>query len=196
MFIETVAEHDATGALAEYYRQQRETWGFLPNYAPAFSYRPEVAQAWDALNDTIRDGMDLRRYEVATIAAARALRSTYCTAAHSAFLRDLCDDEATMREIARDPSGSGLSDQDRAVFTFAAKVATDATSVEPSDVQGLRDAGLSDADIADVVFAVAARSFFTRVIDGLGAALDVQMAEALPPELRPAMVVGRPPAER
>jgi alkylhydroperoxidase family enzyme len=114
MFIETVAEHDATGALAEYYRQQRETWGFLPNYAPAFSYRPEVAQAWDALNDTVRDGMDLRRYELATIAAARALRSTYCTAAHSAFLRDLCDDEATMREIARDPSGSGLSDQDGA----------------------------------------------------------------------------------
>ncbi len=139
--------------------------------------------------------MDLRRYELATIAAARALRSTYCTAAHSAFLRDLCDDEATMRKIARDPSGSGLSDQDRAVFTFAAKVATDATSVEPADVQGLRDVGLADGDIADVVFAVAARSFFTRVIDGLGAALDVQMAEALPPELRAAMVVGRPPAE-
>ncbi len=82
------------------------------------------------------------------------------------------------------------------MFTFAAKVAADATSVEPSDVQGLRDVGLSDADIADVVFAVAARSFFTRVVDGLGAALDVQMAEALPPELREAMVVGRPPAER
>src|SRR3712207_3156475 len=99
MFIETVTEHDATGPLADYYREQRDTWGFLPNYAPAFSNRPEVARAWDALNDTIRDGMDLRRYEIATIAAARALRSTYCTAAHSAFLRDLCGDEATMREI-------------------------------------------------------------------------------------------------
>jgi hypothetical protein len=29
--------------------------------------------------------------------------------------------------------------------------------------------GLSDAEIADVVYAAAARAFFTRVLDGLGA---------------------------
>jgi uncharacterized peroxidase-related enzyme len=192
MFITTVTEDDAPAALAEYYRHQRETWGFLPNYALAFSTRPDVAEAWNMLNTTVRGGMDRRRFEIATIAASRALRSTYCTAAHSTFLRDVCGDEATMRAIATDPSGSTLHDQDRAVYEFAAKLATEASSVDQADVDRLRAAGLTDADVADVVFAVAARSFFTRVLDGLGATLDVQTAEALPPELLPSMVVGRP----
>ena len=195
MFIDTVAEDAATGALAEYYRLQRAAWGFLPNYAPAFSTRPEVAEAWNRLNATVRNGMDRRRFEIATIAAARAVRSTYCTAAHSAFLRDVCGDETTMRAIATDPSGSGLDDQDRAVYEFAAKVAADAASVEQADVDRLRAAGLSDADVADVVFAAAARSFFTRVLDGLGAPLDVQTAMTFSPELLQAMVVGRPVPE-
>lgn len=195
MFIDAVPEHAATGALAEYYRQQRAGWGFLPNYAAVFSTRPDVASAWNALNTTIREGMDRRRFELATIAAARALRSTYCTAAHSTFLRDVCGDEAALHAIAEDPSGGRLDPVDRVVYEFAAKVATDAASVEQADVDRLRAAGLSDADVADVVFAAAARSFFTRVLDGLGARLDRQTAEALPPELRASMTVGRPAAD-
>jgi alkylhydroperoxidase family enzyme len=99
-----------------------------------------------------------------------------------------------MRSIAADPNGTGLSQQDRAVYEFAAKVAADAASVEQSDVDRWRAVGLTDADVADVVFAAAARSFFTRVLDGLGAQLDVQTAEAFPAPVREAMIVGRPAA--
>ena len=134
MFITPVPESESTDDLADYYRTQRSAWGFLPNYAGAFSTRPDVAQAWNLLNGTIRDGMDRRRFELATIAAARALRSTYCTAAHSKFLRDVCADEESLRAIASDPSGAGLAAQDRAVYEFAAKVAADAASVEQADV--------------------------------------------------------------
>jgi uncharacterized peroxidase-related enzyme len=195
MFIDAVPEAAATGPLAEYYRQQRDAWGFLPNYAAAFSTRPDVARAWNTLNATVRDGMDRRRFEIATIAAARALRSTYCTAAHSKFLRDVCADEATMLSIAAEPNGAALSPQDHAVYEFASKVAADAASIEQADVDRLRVVGLADADIADVVFAAAARSFFTRVLDALGAQLDVQTAQTFPPDVRDAMIVGRPVAE-
>lgn len=195
MFIDGVPEAAATGVLADYYRKHRESWGFLPNYAAAFSTRPDVARAWDSLNTTVRDGMDRRRFEIATIAAARALRSTYCTAAHSTFLRDVCGDEATMLAIADEPSGAALAPQDQAVYEFAGKIAIDAASVEQADVDRLRAVGLSDADIADVVFAVAARSFFTRVLDSLGAQLDVQTAQTFPADVRATMIVGRPVAE-
>jgi uncharacterized peroxidase-related enzyme len=196
MFIDTIPEEAAKGVLAEYYRLQKGAWGFLPNYAAAFSSRPEVAMAWDALNKTVRNGMDRRRFEIATIGAARALRSTYCTAAHSKFLRDVCDDEPAMTAIADDPSGASLSDQDRAVYRFAMQVAEDAASIEQSDVDRLRELGLSDGDVADVVFAAAARCFFTRVLDGLGARLDVQTAATFAPEILESMVVGRLVAER
>jgi uncharacterized peroxidase-related enzyme len=195
VFINAVPEDAATGALADYYRQQTSAWGFLPNYAAAFSTRPDVAQAWNALNTAVRNGMDRRRFELATIAAARALRSTYCTAAHSKFLRDVCGDRPTLGVLAADPSGATLDDQDRAVYEFAGKIAADASSVTQSDVDGLRAVGLSDPEIADIVFAAAARSFFTRVLDGLGAQLDHQTAATFAPELLSTMVVGRPPEE-
>jgi uncharacterized peroxidase-related enzyme len=194
MFISTVPESTAEGELAAYYRGQRAAWGFLPNYAAAFSTRPDVARAWNTLNTSIRNGMDRRRFEIATIAAARARRSTYCTAAHSTFLRDACADEMTMRSIAEEPDGAGLDAQDRAVYEFAGKLAADAASIDQADVDRLRDVGLSDADIADVVFAAAARCFFTAVLDGLGAQLDAQTAATFEQRLLDAMIVGRPVA--
>ena len=194
MFIETIHETEAQGALAEWYHGQRASWGFLPDYAGCFSTRAEVAQAWTALNITIRGGMDRRRYELASIAAARALRSTYCTVAHTAFLRDACGDEETARALAEAPDGSTLSEPDAAVYRFATKVAVDAAAVGQGDVDALRTAGLSDSDVADVVFAVAARAFFTKVLDALGARLDDATASTFTPDMLQAMVVGNPPA--
>ena len=45
MFIDAVPEAAATDQVAAYYSEQRAAWGFLPNYAGAFSTRPDVAQA-------------------------------------------------------------------------------------------------------------------------------------------------------
>jgi uncharacterized peroxidase-related enzyme len=192
MFIETTAESEATGALAEWYRSQHDSWGFLPDYAGCFSARPDVAKAWTSLNITIRGGMDRRRFELVTIAAARALRSTYCTVAHASFLRDVCGDGQTVQDLALTSDGSSLSEQDAALYSFATKLALDASAMEQSDVDALRDAGLSDAEISDVVYAVAARAFFTKVLDGLGARLDQETADTFDPGLLQGMIVGRP----
>ncbi|MBI4900959.1 MAG: carboxymuconolactone decarboxylase family protein [Actinobacteria bacterium] len=192
MFIETTGESDAQGALAEWYASQRRNWGFLPDFAGCFSSRPEVAKAWAGLNATIRDGMERRRYELVTMSAARELRSTYCTVAHASFLRDACGDEATVRALAADPDGSSLSAQDAVTYLFARKVAREASSVDQSDIDALHAAGLSDADVADVVFAVAARAFFATVLDALGAQLDRETADTFEPEVLDGMLVGRP----
>jgi alkylhydroperoxidase family enzyme len=43
---------------------------------------------WQQLNGAIKAGMDLRRYELATLAAARRLRSSYCCLAHGKILAE------------------------------------------------------------------------------------------------------------
>lgn len=193
MFITVTPEAEATGPLAEWYASERRAWGFLPDYAGCFSTRPDVAAAWSALAGTVRGGMERRRYELATLGAARALRSTYCTVAHASFLRDVCGDAATVEAIAHDPAS--LSEVDAAVLAFAGKVAVDAVSVAQADVDALRAVGLSDAEITDVVLAAAARAFFTRVLDGLGARLDAPTAARFAPDLLAPLVVGRPVGE-
>lgn len=192
MFIDAPDEPTVDGEVATWYQRQRDSWGYLPNYAPAFATRPDVAEAWNVLNGSIMRHMDRRRYELVTIAAARAYRSTYCMAAHCKFLRDTCDDEATMRAIAADPSGADLEPTDRAVVELATQVALDASSVTAADVQRLRDHGLDDPEIVDVVLAAAARAFFTKVLDALGVQADAQLGEMLDPEVRRQVTVGRP----
>ena len=192
MFIEVPDESMLGDDAAEWYARQRESWGYLPNYAAAFALRPAVAEAWNDLNRAVRTNMERRRYELATIAAAREYRSTYCTAAHSKFLRDDCGDEPTMLAVAADPTGADLDATDRAVVNFAAQVARDAASVTADDVQQLRDHGLTDPEIVDVALAAAARGFFTKVLDALGVQADAQLGDTFDPEVRRQMTVGRP----
>lgn len=47
-----------------------------PNFDRAFDERPQLQAAWLALNTSIKESMDLRRYELATLAAAQRLRSS------------------------------------------------------------------------------------------------------------------------
>jgi uncharacterized peroxidase-related enzyme len=195
MFIEAPDEATVDGDVADWYQRQRDSWGYLPNYAAAFATRPDVAEAWNMLNNSVRGHMDRRRFELATIAAARAYRSTYCMAAHCKFLRDACDDESTMRAIAADPSGANLDVIDRAVMDFAALVARDASSITAADVEELRRHGLSDPEIVDVVLAAAARGFFTKVLDALGVQADNQLGQTFDPEVRDQVTVGRPIAD-
>ena len=192
MFIDSIPESEAGGPLADWYASQRKAWGLLPDYAGCFSSRPDVAHAWASLNLTVRGGMDRRRFELATIAAARAFRSTYGSVAHASFRRDVCNDPDTLQHLVDQPDGSTLDASDAAVYAFATKVATDPSTVEQVDVDALTAAGLSQAEVADIVFAVAARAFFTTVLDGLGARLDPGIAARFDPETLQVMTVGRP----
>src|SRR3954454_3468194 len=87
-FVETVAPEEATGEAAAIYEEAAARLGYVPNYALAFSARPTVYRAWVELNAAIKAQADLRRYELATLAAARRLRSSYCALAHGQALAD------------------------------------------------------------------------------------------------------------
>jgi alkylhydroperoxidase family enzyme len=156
------------------------------NSERAFALRPEVLEAWVGLNEAVKSNADFRRHELATLAAARALRSTYCCLAHGQVLAEQFFDPET---VARLPEG--LADADRAVMAFAEKVVVDATAITQADVDELRAHGLTDTDITNVVLAATIRCFFSKTLDALGAQPDALFAD-LPAVLRDASIVGRP----
>jgi uncharacterized peroxidase-related enzyme len=190
-FIETVDPADAQGPVAGLYEADRAAFGRLPNFTRAFSLRPGVYAAWRQLNGAIKADMDLRRYELATVAAARRLRSSYCALAHGSILADRFLGPDAVRAVVADHREAGLDAVDVAVMDLAEKVAEDATTVGEADLEGLRSLGLADDEILDVVLAAAARCFFSKVLDGLGVRPDKEYG-ALEPALRDALTVGRP----
>jgi alkylhydroperoxidase family enzyme len=162
------------------------------NLERAFEPRPEVYAAWRELVTAVKSGMDERRYELATLAAAQRLRSSYCSLAHGKVLLEQFGEP--VREIALDRRAAGLDEVDLAVMDLAERVVDDATSITDADLQRLRDLGLSDEDIMDVVLAATIRCFFSKTLDAMGVLPDAEFRE-LDPELQAALVVGRPIAE-
>ena len=95
------------------------------NLELAFADRPEVFAAWVGLNGAIKEGMDLRRYELATLAAPEASLQLLLSrpwhgppGLHEPVL-----------EIARDHRTAGLDEVDMAVMDLAEMVVDDASSI-------------------------------------------------------------------
>ncbi|HEY0637705.1 MAG TPA: hypothetical protein VGD67_08675 [Pseudonocardiaceae bacterium] len=190
-FLRTPDEGDDAGL----YAADRAALGYVPNYTRVFALNPGVYAAWQGLNAAVKQDMDLRRYELATFAAARALRSSYCALAHGSLIRDRFHDAATVAAMATDHHQAGLSEADVAIMDLAARVATDGPSVTAEDLDAVRRHGLSEAEIFQVVLAAAARCFFSTVLDATGTEPDARYRDTVDESLRTALTVGRPVAE-
>jgi uncharacterized peroxidase-related enzyme len=165
--------------------------GEVPNYARLGALHPEAYAGWAELIGAIRDGMDRRRYELATVAAAKRLGSSYCSLAHGKVLAEQFYDADRVRAIFTDRASAGIDQADIAVMDLAEKVAADATSVSEGDIQRLIELGLSERDVLDVVLAAAARTFFAKLLDAMGVAPDGSYRQ-LEGGLTEALTVGRP----
>jgi uncharacterized peroxidase-related enzyme len=190
-FISTVPVDEAAGEVKAMYEQSQRDLGYVSNFSKAFSHRPGVFAAWRGLLGSIRPSLDPRRYELVTLAAARALHSSYCALAHGAILRKQFYSTVQLSAIADDPALTDLAPGEIAMMSFADKVARDASSIAQSDVQALRDHGFTDTEIFDIAAAAAARCFFSKLLDALGAEADAAYL-GMEEDLRQRLTVGRP----
>ncbi|WP_406050466.1 carboxymuconolactone decarboxylase family protein [Kribbella sp. NBC_00889] len=180
-FIDTPSNRD-------FFESNRAPAGHIPNFVTTFAARPAVYDAWKQLNCAIKESMDLRRYELATLAAATALKSSYCSLAHGQVLADKFYTSEEVAALVDEPPADPV---DRAVMAFARKVALSADSITQADVDELKAVGLTDTDVLDVVLAAAARAFFSKTLAATGTPPDAAF-NTLPETLRKALTVGGP----
>jgi len=69
-----------------------------------------------------------------------------------------------------DLDGAGLSDAERGLLEYVAKVTEAAYRTTHEDVQKLRDLGWTEPQIAEAVYITAMFAFFNRVADAFGIA--------------------------
>jgi uncharacterized peroxidase-related enzyme len=192
-YLRLVPPAEADGAARAMYQRQENANGFVPNHAKAFSLHPEVNEAWVAMIGAIRKNMSVRRYELVTLAAARALNSSYCMLAHGSILADKVFDAGTVQAIAVDADGTPLDAAERAMMGYAEKIARHADQVTAEDIDALRACGFNDTEIFDIAATACARCFFSKLLDAVGMQADTKFL-SLDADLRAALTVGRPVA--
>jgi uncharacterized peroxidase-related enzyme len=189
-FIDTIAPDAADDTLAAMYRRQQAAWGYVPNYAKAFSHRPEVLARWGALLAEVKRPMDKRRFELVTFVAAIELRNTACALVHGNALRAWFNDQQIVA-IANEQGAAILSGAEQAMIAFARQTARDATRTTARQVAALKQHGFSDAEVFDIAAAAAGRAFFAKLLDALGVLPDSSLLDLDAP-FRVPLTVGRP----
>ena len=190
-FINTIPVDQASDEVKQMYNDNLEALGYIPNYAKVFSHRPQVMEMWGNLLGSIRSNMDPRRYELVTLAAARALNSSYCMLAHGSILYKKFYTPEQLVQIAKDYNTADLTPPEVAMMAFAEQIVRDAATINQKHIDTLREHGFSDAEIFDITATATARCFFSKTLDALGAEPDEIYLE-LDKELRETLTVGRP----
>src|SRR5688500_14913587 len=189
-FIDTIPDDEINDDVRAMYERQKSFWGFVPNYARVFCYRPEIMKLWADLQVGIKRNMDKRRFELITFAASHTLRSTLCSLAHGKALTAFFSKE-DIQSMARGASPRSLTDAEAAMMAFSRKVARGAYLVTSADVEELKKHGFTDGEVFDIAAAVGARAFWTNVIEALGVEPEPPFLE-LENEFRKTLTVGRP----
>lgn len=173
MIITTPAVDEAAGHAAEMYDEDLRADGFVFAYTRAMAVNPEAHEAFVALVRAIVPSIGVRTYELATLAAARAIGSPHCLLAHARkSLRAGVLDEDQLERFARTGTADGLDERDAAVVAFAEKLSVAPGSMTDADTLRLRDAGLTDRQIVDITLAAAARNYFSRALLALAVPID------------------------
>ena len=83
-----------------------------------------------------------------------------------------------------------LTPIEKAIMRFAENIVIDATSITQKDIDMLRNLGLKDEEIFEIVTVTTARCFFSKTLDALGAEPDKIYLD-LDETLRNNLTVGR-----
>jgi uncharacterized peroxidase-related enzyme len=87
---------------------------------------------------------------------------------HAEFLRLASLDEELAAALRRDYTQADLSEADRAMLDYAAKVTTQPARVARDDVERLRQVGFTDQAILQINLIASWFNYINRVADGLG----------------------------
>lgn len=115
-----------------------------------------------------RGGLGRAEREIGATAASVVNHCIYCAAVHSSRYNQLAKDESVMERIFRDGEEAELDERQAAIFRFATRLSKAPSEADEADMKALRDAGLDDAEILDLILSASLFGWANRLMHVLG----------------------------
>lgn len=131
----------------------QEKSGFVPNVFLILARRPDEFRAFFAYHDALmlREGsLTKGEKEMIVVATSGANQCLYCVVAHGAILRIYEKNPLLADQLATNWRKAPLSLRQRAMLSFAMKVALDSARIDEADFAALHAQGFSDEDAWDI----------------------------------------------
>jgi uncharacterized peroxidase-related enzyme len=166
--------------------------GYVMNVSRLWAYQPAtIAGLFDLVRQVVAGSqLSVRHRSILVTACAATFGDSYCSLVWGSRLANETDAD-TAAAVVRGHN-VGLTVAEQAMADWARKVARDPNATTAEDVQALRDAGPTDAQIFTITAFVALRLAFSTVNDALGVRPDAALRTTVPAVILDAVNVGRP----
>lgn len=140
--------------------------GFTPNMMAAFAQSPIAFNAWANLLGSLSKALDVKTRDSIGLAVSEVNGCDYCLGVHSFTAEHMAKMPADDILLAR--KGHASDSRRDAAVRFARQVIESRGKVSDADVQAVRSAGYTEANVIEIVALVAMYSltnFFNNVFD-------------------------------
>ena len=81
-------------------------------------------------------------------------------------------EDSLKQQLIEDHQSADISDEDRTILAFADKLTRRPTQINAGDIRALREIGIDDRALHDIVQVTAYFNYVNRLADGLGVQLE------------------------
>ncbi|MFN8525495.1 MAG: peroxidase-related enzyme [Chloroflexota bacterium] len=106
--------------------------------------------------------------ELAATAGSRVNGCVYCASVHARRYSQINRETDLMSRLLTDGVATDLPPRERAIVDFAVRLTADPGTLSPSDLEPMRQVGMSDAEILDIAQATAMFAWANRLMQTLG----------------------------
>ena len=130
----------------------------------------ERSQAFNAIMYA-PGGLSRAEREVAATAVSRSNSCVYCASVHAQRFEQLAKRNDVMAQLFDEPDTAGTNARERAIIQASLTLTRAPGGFGPQNLQPLRDAGLTDLEILDMLHSAALFGWANRLMLNLGVEL-------------------------
>jgi uncharacterized peroxidase-related enzyme len=175
-------EENATGDVAQTFAdiRRRLRFPFVPNFFKAQVSSPNVlASTWFGVNTHLVGGTLPRALkEMIFVAVSAARNCEYCAVVHLALCKTVGVDEEMMDALVHDLDAL-MPQRTRDIVKFAVKCSQDPIRLSAEDFEKVRQHGLSDLELMEIVGMAAMATYCDIIADALKVEVDEPVLEIL-----------------
>jgi len=113
-------------------------------------------------------GLSRAERELASTVVSRVNGCVYCASVHAQRFEQLAKRQDVIAQVFADPATAGTNARERAIVAFSIELTLHPEDIADSSLQRLAEAGLSDAEILDLIHAIAIFAWANRLMLNLG----------------------------
>jgi len=113
-------------------------------------------------------GMPRAERELGATVESRVNGCVYCASVHAQRFEQLAKRNDVISQVFEAPEGAGTTAREKAIVAFSIRLGAEPDKVSADDVRGLKEAGLTEQEILDLIHSVALFAWANRLMLNLG----------------------------